>query len=114
MTLLREKRCVPCEGGLGRLDRAAAELLLASVTGWEITGGTAWLHQSWTFCNFADALAFVNAIGSIAEAENHHPDIRFGWSYVEIYLQTHAIGGLHENDFILAARINAISSPVMS
>lgn len=69
------------------------------------------LQRDYKFTNFSDALRFVNRIGEIAEAEGHHPDIIFGWGYAEIKIWTHAIDGLSESDFILAAKIDALSQP---
>lgn len=74
---------------------------------WEIIGGHN-LKRRFTFKDFAGSLAFVNKVGALAESEGHHPDISFGWGYVEITLFTHAVDGLSENDFILAAKIDAL------
>jgi 4a-hydroxytetrahydrobiopterin dehydratase len=103
---LARKKCTPCEKGACALPRQQAELMLESLSGWQIDDK--WLKKSYKFKNFAQALAFVNHVGELAEAENHHPDIGLGWGYVDIRLQTHSVGGLHENDFILAAKIDAI------
>ena len=105
---LSEKHCVPCRKDMGALSPADAETFLKALTGWELIDAGKMLSKRWTFKNFAQALAFVNRIGEIAETENHHPDIAFGWGYVTIRLQTHRIGGLHENDFILAAKIDKL------
>jgi 4a-hydroxytetrahydrobiopterin dehydratase len=105
---LAQKQCVPCRGRLPRLDHAKARELLTQLSGWKISKDRKWLNKSYKFKNFAEALTFVNKVGKIAEKEGHHPDIRFGWGYVGIGLQTHAIGGLHENDFILAAKIDSL------
>jgi 4a-hydroxytetrahydrobiopterin dehydratase len=66
------------------------------------------IRRKFTFRNFAESLAFVNQVAAVAETENHHPDIEFGWGYAVFTLYTHDIGGLHENDFIVAAKINAL------
>lgn len=103
---LAQKKCVPCEGGVPPLDESTAGRYLASLTGWSLVGGTRILKE-FTFKNFARALAFVNRVGSIAEAEGHHPDILIhSWNRVRLEIMTHAIGGLSENDFILAAKID--------
>ncbi len=83
--------------------------LRPQVPRWEIVD---WhkLKRKFKFKNFAEALAFVNRVGALAESEGHHPDIRFGWGYAEITLFTHAVGGLSENDFILAAKIDILKS----
>jgi len=106
MECLLEKHCVPCHGGVPRLTGEEIGPLLAQLEGWEAVGGHH-LSKEYKFENFADALAFVNRVGEVAEAEGHHPDISFGWGYTRIEIHTHAIDGLSESDFILAARIDA-------
>ncbi len=105
---LDQKQCTPCRGGVPPLDEAAARSYLADRPDWQLAAEAKRIERTFRFKNFAQALAFVNAVGVIAEAEKHHPDIHFGWGYVTISLQTHKIGGLHENDFILAAKIDAL------
>jgi len=106
MESLSEKHCVPCHGGVPRLTDEETGPLLAQLTGWEVVGGHH-LSKEYKFKNFADALAFVNRVGRVAEAEGHHPDVSFGWGYARVEIHTHAIDGLSESDFILAARIDA-------
>lgn len=117
---LRSKTCVPCEGGVPQLTAAEAEALRAQVPAWTLVeAGRPTLHapsapyrrieRGFVFRDFASALAFVNAVGAVAEAEGHHPDILVhSWRKVSLALTTHAIKGLSENDFILAAKIDAI------
>lgn len=105
---LVEKSCVPCQGGAPPLQRAEAEQLLAQTPGWSLTHDGARLERHFTFANFSAALDFVNRIGDIAEREGHHPDIRFGWGYATVELYTHKIDGLHENDFVMAAKVNQL------
>jgi 4a-hydroxytetrahydrobiopterin dehydratase len=110
---LGAKKCVPCEGGVPRLREEEASRLLREVPKWalhhEMLERPASIHREWTFKDFAEALAFVNRVGAVAEAENHHPDILiFEWRKVRLTLTTHAIKGLSENDFILAAKIDAL------
>ena len=105
MESLSEKHCVPCHGGVPRLTAEEIEPLLAQLTGWEVVGGHH-LSKGYEFKNFADALAFVNRVGEVAEAEGHHPNVSFGWGYARVEIHTHAIDGLSESDFILAARID--------
>jgi 4a-hydroxytetrahydrobiopterin dehydratase len=105
--LLIDQLCIPCRAGTP-MPLQEAERLLSSLTNWQMTDDGTWLEKRLSFANFAEALAYVNRVASIAEAENHHPDIRFGWGYVTLRLQTHAVGGLHRNDFILAAKIDAV------
>lgn len=106
--MLEGKKCVPCEGGLTPLDAQEAEKLLAEVPGWKIIDGGKAIRRRFHFMDFAAALAFVNRVGDVAEGEGHHPDILFGWGYAECTLLTHAIDGLHENDFIVARKINGL------
>lgn len=103
---LSDKKCTPCQGGIAPLDRAQAETLLRDAPGWTLAAEGTRIQRTYPFKNFAEALAFVNALGRIAESEGHHPDIGFGWGYCTVTLYTHKIKGLHENDFILAAKFN--------
>jgi 4a-hydroxytetrahydrobiopterin dehydratase len=103
---LASKHCVPCHGGVPRLTAEEIEPLLAQLEGWRVVEGHH-LSKEYEFANFAAALAFVNRAGEVAEAEGHHPDIEFGWGYARVRIYTHAIDGLSESDFILAARIDA-------
>ncbi|MBR9884870.1 MAG: 4a-hydroxytetrahydrobiopterin dehydratase [Oceanospirillales bacterium] len=105
---LTEKSCIPCRGGMPALDLAEAGELALQVPLWTLAEGGKRIRREFTFRNFADALSFVNRVGELAEAEDHHPEIRFGWGHAEIELWTHKIGGLHENDFILAAKIDQL------
>jgi 4a-hydroxytetrahydrobiopterin dehydratase len=91
------------------LDEKEARKMLTEVPGWNLSADATTIYRDYTFSNFKKALKFVNQVGEVAEAEQHHPDLKLGWGYVHISLQTHAIKGLHENDFILAAKINAIA-----
>jgi 4a-hydroxytetrahydrobiopterin dehydratase len=103
---LAGKHCVPCHGGVPRLRGEEIEPLLAQLEGWRVLEEHH-LSKEYAFTNFAAALAFVNGVGEVAEAEGHHPDIEFGWGYARLKIYTHAIDGLSESDFILAARIDA-------
>lgn len=106
---LTHKVCVPCQGGIPALRIDEANLFLEKTPGWSLIENAMKLHRSFKFDNFVLALAFVNKVGTLAEEEGHHPDLEFGWGYVNITVYTHKINGLHENDFILAAKINAIT-----
>ena len=103
---LANKHCVPCHGGVPRLGGEEIGPLLAQLEGWRVVEGHH-LSKEYGFKNFADALAFVNRVGETAEAEGHHPDVEFGWGYARLKIYTHAIDGLSESDFILAARVDA-------
>lgn len=105
---LEQRHCTPCRGGADPMDEAAAARFLADLPEWRLNDGGKRIERRFRFKDFARALAFVNEVGGIAETEGHHPDIHFGWGYAEISLQTHKIGGLHENDFIMAAKIDAL------
>ncbi|MBT3793015.1 MAG: 4a-hydroxytetrahydrobiopterin dehydratase [Rhodospirillales bacterium] len=106
---LDSKVCIPCQGGMPSLSADEAQALQAQTPKWDLTDNATWIRRSFSFGNFVDALAFVNAVGTLAEKEGHHPDITFGWGYADIALQTHKIKGLHENDFIMAAKIDHLA-----
>ena len=104
---LSQKNCIPCHTpGIEPLGKDAAQKLLAGLEGWSLAQDAKSIQFEKKFKDFAAALHFVNQVGEIAEAQQHHPDIELGWGYVRLTLFTHAIGGLHENDFILASKIN--------
>ena len=103
---LTDRRCIPCEAGIIPLFRPAAQVLLKETPGWELSADAKKISRTYKFKNFKEALAFANKVGAIAEEEGHHPDIELGWGRVRVELSTHAIGGLSENDFIVAAKIN--------
>ncbi|MCI5049643.1 MAG: 4a-hydroxytetrahydrobiopterin dehydratase [Rickettsiales bacterium] len=106
---LAEKHCVPCmDSAEEPLDSQSAQRLLAAMSGWHLSEDSKSISREWSFKNFKYALDFVNEVSVIAEAENHHPDISFGWGYVRISFTTHSINGLHENDFVMAAKINLL------
>jgi 4a-hydroxytetrahydrobiopterin dehydratase len=105
---LSAKTCTPCRGGIPPLGRDAAEKLLAEVPGWTLAGDATHIERTFKFLDFAAALGFVNRVGELAEAEGHHPDFAFGWGYCRVVWQTHKIKGLHENDFIMAAKVNGL------
>jgi 4a-hydroxytetrahydrobiopterin dehydratase len=105
---LANEKCVACEGGVSPLTRVEAEALLAEVAGWSLNDAATEISRAYTFADFKEALAFVDRVGALAEADGHHPDIHLtGWNHVRLDLSTHAIGGLSRNDFILAAKIDA-------
>jgi 4a-hydroxytetrahydrobiopterin dehydratase len=108
MSDLADKPCAPCRGGIPPLRRDEAERLATAVPQWALLDDARRIERTVRFPNFREALAFVDAVGTLAEAEAHHPDIRFGWGYVTVTLATKKIKGLHENDFILAAKIDRL------
>ncbi|MEK7631964.1 MAG: 4a-hydroxytetrahydrobiopterin dehydratase [Patescibacteria group bacterium] len=111
---LVQKKCVPCEGGVPTLIDSEVQALLPQVSGWQVVlaeksgNHVATLQKSMKFKNFREAMAFLRKVEEIAEAEGHHPDFCVHYNKVDFTLWTHAIGGLHQNDFILAAKINAL------
>ena len=108
MDNLTKKKCVPCEGNTKPLKGEALKKLFSQLeTGWKIAHNDH-LERDYKFKDFKTALKFVNGIGKVAEKENHHPNIEFSWGYVKLRIWTHSIGGLSENDFILAAKIDEI------
>ena len=108
--MLEEKSCVPCRGGIPALDKVEAEKLLADVSDWKLIDDATKIQRNYAFDNFVDALAFTNKVGELAESENHHPDITLGWGYCSVVFYSHKINGLHENDFIMAAKTSKLYS----
>jgi 4a-hydroxytetrahydrobiopterin dehydratase len=108
MTELATKTCVPCRGGVPPLGHEDAQAYLEQADGWQLQDESKRIERTFKFKNFREALAFVDRVGGLAEAEGHHPDIGFGWGYATVSLHTHKIKGLHENDFIMAAKINRL------
>lgn len=105
---LESKKCVPCQGGIPPLTLAEAQNYLKETPKWSLSETGDLLRRSFSFDDFVAALAFVNEVGRLAEDEGHHPEITFGWGYADIEIYTHKIQGLHENDFILAAKIDSL------
>ena len=102
---LTKKHCVPCEGGIPPMNKKEAEKYLKEVKGWQLSGNK--IEKELKFKNFKKAMEFVNTVADLAEEEGHHPDILvYSWNKVKLMTYTHAIGGLSENDFILAAKID--------
>jgi 4a-hydroxytetrahydrobiopterin dehydratase len=106
---LARKKCVPCEGGVPPLSREQAEALVKNVEGWSLTHEGKRIKRAWKVRNFMAGIDFFNKVAALAEEEGHHPDLHLeGYRQVAIEISTHAVGGLTENDFILAAKINQI------
>jgi 4a-hydroxytetrahydrobiopterin dehydratase len=102
------KTCTPCRGGIPPLTRGQAELFHAQAPRLATAGGSSPHRAELPVSNFREALTFVQEIGELAEAEGHHPNISFGWGNATVSLQTKKIKGLHENDFIMATKIDRI------
>ncbi|OJW26967.1 MAG: pterin-4-alpha-carbinolamine dehydratase [Planctomycetales bacterium 71-10] len=106
---LTSRKCVPCEGGVPPLAREEVEELLKAVAGWSLSSDGKRIRREWTAKNFVAGLRFFDKVGELAEAEGHHPDLSLtGYRNVAVEITTHAIGGLSENDFILAAKIDEV------
>lgn len=106
MNELHHKRCIPCEGGLGKLEPKEIEALLKRIVGWTLQAEKN-IHKEFHFENFKEAMGFLNEVGDVAEYEGHHPDMHLhNWNKVTISLSTHALKGLSENDFIMASKID--------
>ena len=109
MTDLFNKKCVPCEGGVTAFDVSEIHKYQKKVDGWDLIKNEEniyFLEKKFKFKDFLESQNFVNLVGKISEEEGHHPDILFGWGYAKVTITTHAIEGLSENDFILAAKID--------
>jgi 4a-hydroxytetrahydrobiopterin dehydratase len=105
---LAGKTCTPCRGGIPPLSPEQAERLRVEVPEWNLGDAARHIERKFKFRDFGAALKFVQQVGELAEAEAHHPDVSFGWGYATVSLQTKKIKGLHENDFILAAKIDRL------
>jgi len=111
MSDLLKKKCVPCEGNISPFDKSEIHKYLKKIDGWDVKKDkdkSFYLIKDFKFKNFEESQNFVNKVGVISEQEGHHPDIHFGWGYCKIRIFTHAIKGLAESDFILAAKIDNI------
>jgi len=111
MSDLLKKKCAPCEGGILPFDISEIHKYQKKIDGWDVLKNKKeifFLNKKFIFKNFFNSQKFVNKVGEISEEEGHHPDIKFGWGYAEIKITTHAVEGLSENDFILAAKIDQI------
>lgn len=105
---LVEKTCTPCRGDISPLTPQEAEHFHVHVPQWEIRDEARRIERTFRFRNFREAFAHVQQVAELAEAEGHHPDISFGWGYLTVVMQTKKIKGLHENDFIMAAKIDGL------
>jgi 4a-hydroxytetrahydrobiopterin dehydratase len=111
---LKAKSCTPCRGGIPPLTRGEAERMIAETPGWTLSDDATRIERSFKLPDFAAALALVNRIGELSEEEGHHPDLSFGWGYCRVVFYTHKIKGLHENDFIMAAKVSAVADDIES
>jgi len=105
---LKQQACKPCQGGEAPLSLEAAQAMLADVSGWELNREATRLSRHFSFADFVTAQAFALRVGELAEREGHHPVLSYSWGYCDVVFYTHSIGGLHENDFIMAAKVNSL------
>ena len=109
MTALADRKCKPCEGGVAPLTAAEAQKFLAQLSPeWALAGEARAIRREFRFRDFYRTMSFVNAIAHIANIEDHHPDLEVGYNYCRVRFTTHAIGGLSENDFVCAAKVDLI------
>lgn len=109
MTELTAMRCQPCEGGVRPMDRAEAEAMLARLhADWALNDDATEIRRDFRFKGFNRTMGFVNAVAWVANNEDHHPDLEVGWGHCLVRFSTHAIKGLSENDFICAAKVDAL------
>jgi 4a-hydroxytetrahydrobiopterin dehydratase len=107
---LAEKTCTPCRGGIPPLTEEEAAAYRAQAPDWELLDRATRIERTYRFKNFGEAFKFVERAAALAEAEGHHPDISFGWGYATVSMRTKKIKGLHENDFIMAAKLDRIAA----
>jgi 4a-hydroxytetrahydrobiopterin dehydratase len=106
--VLIEKKCTPCRGGIPPLTPDEALRYHAETPDWQLRDDSHRIERTFRFSNFGEALAFIGQVGELAESEGHHPDVAFGWGYATVSLSTKKIKGLHENDFIMASKIDRL------
>ena len=107
---LAEKSCTPCRGGIPPLTREEATAYRTQAPQWELLDDVKRIERTYRFKNFGSAFEFVSKVAGLAETEGHHPDISFGWGYATVSLRTKKIKGLHENDFIMAAKLDRLAA----
>jgi len=111
---LVEKSCTPCRGGVPPLARDEAERFQAQASDWSLLDDAKRIERTYRFKNFREAFGFVERVAVLAEAEGHHPEISFGWGFATVSLHTKKIKGLHENDFIMAAKLDRIAAAAIA
>jgi 4a-hydroxytetrahydrobiopterin dehydratase len=107
---LAERSCTPCRGGIPPLTEEEAAGYRMQARDWKLLDEAKRIERTYRFKNFREAFAFVERMAALAEAEGHHPDVSFGWGYATVSLRTKKIKGLHENDFIMAAKLDRIAT----
>jgi 4a-hydroxytetrahydrobiopterin dehydratase len=114
MSELTGKTCTPCRGGVPPLSPQEAERYLADVPDWSLSDSATRVKRTFKLKDFVSAMDFARRVGELAEQEGHHPDVTFGWGYCRVEFQTHKIKGLHENDFIMAAKVDELARRIVS
>ena len=110
MNELTSRRCVPCEGGVPALSAAQAQAQMSALSGeWQLAADARSLRREFRFVDFYRTMSFVNALAHIANIEDHHPDLEVGYNYCRVRYNTHSVGGLSDNDFICAAKIDQLT-----
>lgn len=109
MTELNKIRCVGCEGGIPALTKDEIKKFTPQVKDWQVSTDDKWLSRRFNFKDFYHTMAFVNAVAWVSHQENHHPDMEVGYNYCQMKYTTHAVNGLTQNDFICAAKVDAIT-----
>jgi 4a-hydroxytetrahydrobiopterin dehydratase len=111
MSELTAKHCKPCDGGVPAMSKAEAQAVMKQLdANWQLSGDAKSIRREWQFKNFYRTMSFVNAVAHIANTEDHHPDLEIGYNYCRMKFSTHSIGGLSENDFICAAKIDVLTT----
>lgn len=108
MSDLHLKKCAPCEGGIAKLDGQSVGILLAKIPGWKLVAEGTAIERTFNFENYWQTMAFVNAAAFVAHTEDHHPDLSVHYNRCVVRYNTHAVGGLTDNDFICAAKVNVL------
>lgn len=108
MSDLTQKKCLPCEGFGAALDKKTAADMMSQIEGWSFNDAGTEIYRDFGFKNYYQTIAFVNAIAWLAHQDNHHPDLEVGYNHCLVRYTTHAVKGLSENDFICAAKVNAL------
>jgi 4a-hydroxytetrahydrobiopterin dehydratase len=110
MPALAEKTCTPCRGGIPPLSAEEAQSYQREAPEWQLRDDATRIERTYRFSNFKEAFAFIRGASELAEKEAHHPDISFGWGYATVSLRTKKIKGLHENDFIMATKLDRLAA----
>ncbi|MGV6853052.1 MAG: 4a-hydroxytetrahydrobiopterin dehydratase [bacterium] len=108
MTQLKDKHCIPCEGGVPTLNEAEIKQLLSNLDQWMLSEDQKYIYRDYKFKGFYKTMAFINAMAWIVNNEGHHPDFEAGYNHCLVKFTTHAIDGLSENDFICASKLNQL------